>query len=75
MGIARPNFFILPKVLGMVDLHVKLWKKDGVLLLQGVKPYTNIYSVDCDVTLGYPVMKLSIMIEDPLAPSPSDPAR
>jgi len=62
MGIAKPNFFILPKVLAMVDLHVRLWKKDGVVLLQGVKPYTNIYSVDSDVTLGYPVMKLSIMI-------------
>ena len=46
----------------MVDWHIKLSKEDGVVLLQGIKPFTNIYAVDCDVSLGYPVMKLRVLI-------------
>ncbi len=62
MGLARPSISFLGKLLSMVDWHIKLSKKDGVLLLQGIKPYTNIYAVDCDVSQGYPVMKLNILI-------------
>ena len=61
IGIARPNFSSLGKVLGMVDWHIKLFKKDDVLLIQGVKPSTNIYAADCDVSDGYPVMKLRLL--------------
>jgi KaiC/GvpD/RAD55 family RecA-like ATPase len=62
MGLARPNLSLLPKVLAMVDWHIRLTKKDGLLMLQGVKPYTNVYAVDCDVSSGSPVMKLTILI-------------
>jgi KaiC/GvpD/RAD55 family RecA-like ATPase len=62
MGLAKSNLSFLGKLLSMVDWHIKLTKKDGVLLLQGIKPYTNIYAVDCDVSQGYPVMKLTILI-------------
>jgi KaiC/GvpD/RAD55 family RecA-like ATPase len=61
LGIGRPTVTILSKVMGMVDWHLKLWKTDGVLLLQGVKPYTNVYAVDCDVSKGYPVMTLKTL--------------
>jgi hypothetical protein len=61
MALARPNLSILGNVIAMVDWHIKLSKKDGVLLLQGLKPYTNVYAVDCDVSLGYPVMTLTIL--------------
>ncbi len=62
MGLARPNISLLPKVLAMVDWHIRLTKKDGLLMLQGVKPYTNLYAVDCDVSQGVPMMKLTILI-------------
>jgi hypothetical protein len=62
MGLARPNLTLLPKVLSMVDWHIRLTKKDGLLMLQGVKPYTNLFAVDSDVSSGYPVMKLTILI-------------
>jgi KaiC/GvpD/RAD55 family RecA-like ATPase len=60
-AIGRPTLSILPKVLGMVDWHLKLSKMDNVLLLQGVKPYTNLYAADCDVSKGYPVMTLTAL--------------
>jgi hypothetical protein len=62
MGLARPNLSLLPKVLSMVDWHIKFTKKDGLLMLQGVKPYTNLYAVDSDASSGYPVMNLTILI-------------
>ena len=62
MGLAKPNLSLLPKILSMVDWHIKFTKKDGLLMLQGVKPYTNLYAVDCDVSSGFPVMKLTILI-------------
>ncbi len=61
LGIAKPTFGLLGKVLGMVDWHFRLTKKYGLLMFQGVKPYTNLYSVDCDVSSGRPVLKLSIL--------------
>ena len=61
LGIAKPTFGLLHKILGMVDWHIRLTKKDGLLMLQGVKPYTNLYAVDCDVSQGFPVMKLSML--------------
>jgi KaiC/GvpD/RAD55 family RecA-like ATPase len=61
IGIARATVSILPKVQGMVDWHIKLSKTDEVLLVQGIKPYTNIYAADCDVSDGYPVMTLKAL--------------
>jgi len=61
MGLARPNLSILGKVLAMVDWHIKLSKQDQVLLLQGIKPHTSIYAADCDVSKGYPEMKLTLL--------------
>lgn len=61
VSIARPTVSVLTKMTGMVDWHLKLWKKDEVLLVQGVKPHTNIYSADCDISKGYPVMTLKLL--------------
>lgn len=61
LGVARATVSILPKVLGMVDWHVKLSKVNDVLLVQGIKPHTNVYSADCDVSKGYPVMILKAL--------------
>jgi hypothetical protein len=59
VGIAKPSMEILNKVLDMVDWHFKLWKKNGVLLFQGIKPETGIYAVTSDITKGCPVMVLT----------------
>ena len=62
IAIAKSSVTILPKIVGMADLHIRFSMKDRVLLSQGVKPTTNVYAVDCDVSKGYPVMKLTILI-------------
>ncbi len=58
LGTGRPSVSFLQKVIGMVDWHIKLTKEDDVLLLQGVKPHTNLYAADCDISNGYPVLTL-----------------
>lgn len=62
LAVARPNMSILAKVLDMVDWHFSLTKEDDTLLFQGIKPYTPLYAVECDVSEGYPRAKLVIMI-------------
>jgi KaiC/GvpD/RAD55 family RecA-like ATPase len=59
VGIAKPSMEIINKVLDMVDWHFKMWKKDGVLLFQGIKPETNLYAVTSDNSKGYPQMVLT----------------
>ena len=61
LGVGRGTVSILPKIVGMVDWHIKLTKTHEVLLVQGIKPYTNIYAADCDVSKGYPVMTLKAL--------------
>lgn len=58
VGIARPRLGILPKILDMVDWHLKLWRTDGTLMFQGVKPLTPLYAVQCDTSKGYPRTRL-----------------
>jgi hypothetical protein len=62
VAVGRPGVSMMTKVLGMVDWHIKLSKMNDVLLLQGVKPHTNVYAVDCDSSRGYPVTSLSVLI-------------
>ncbi|MDA4113545.1 MAG: AAA family ATPase [Thaumarchaeota archaeon] len=61
LGIAKPSLAMLSKLLSMVDWHIRLTKKNGLLMLQGIKPSTSLYGVDCDNSLGYPVMKLTLL--------------
>ena len=58
IGIARPKLTILPKILDMVDWHLKLWRAEGTLIFQGTKPLTPKYAVVCDTSKGYPQPKL-----------------
>jgi KaiC/GvpD/RAD55 family RecA-like ATPase len=57
IGIARPNLALLPKVLDMVDRHLKLWRVNGTLMFQGIKPPTQQFAVLCDYAEGYPRTK------------------
>jgi KaiC/GvpD/RAD55 family RecA-like ATPase len=57
IGIARPNLAVLPKVLDMVDRHLKLWRTNRTVVFQGVKPPTQQFAVLCDYSEGYPRTK------------------
>lgn len=58
IGIARPKLAMLQKILDMVDWHLKLWRTNGTLVFQGVKPLTHPFAVQCDCSEGYPRAKL-----------------
>jgi KaiC/GvpD/RAD55 family RecA-like ATPase len=57
-GVARPNMTILAKVLDMVDWQFYLTKVNDTLLFQSIKPQTILYAVICDVSKGYPKVRL-----------------
>lgn len=57
--LARPSLNILGTIVDIANWHLKLWKKNGVLLFQGIKPETRIYAIDSYIGLGYPVMRLT----------------
>jgi len=44
------------------DVHLKLAREHGTLLLYGKKPRTSLYGVDMDTCKGYPLSKLTPMI-------------
>lgn len=60
-AIARPSFYILNKARDLVEWHFMMTRKNGLLMLQGIKPRTALYGVDCDVSRGYPFMKLRLL--------------
>ena len=59
IAFARPSLKKLDALLDMVNWHLKIWKENGVLLVQGVKPETHLYAADSCVDLGYPVLCLT----------------
>lgn len=61
LAIARPSLNILDKIKDLVDWHFKMTRKHNLLMLQGMKPRTALYAVECDVSQGYPYMKLRIL--------------
>jgi len=43
----------------LADFYLRLTRKHGCLILYGVKPKTGLYGVECDVSKGYPLPKLT----------------
>jgi hypothetical protein len=60
-AIARPSLFIIDKLRDLVEWHFKMTKKNGLLMLQGIKPHTSLYAVECNISRGYPYMDLRIL--------------
>ena len=61
--IAKPGYEELVKKLSaQAEVHLKLTRKYGVLLLYGVKPRTQLYALEMDVSKGYPMPKLTPII-------------
>lgn len=57
-AIVRPSSYILRKVRDLVEWHFVMTRKNGLLMLQGMKPHTILFAVECDISRGYPLMKL-----------------
>lgn len=50
------------KFVSLSDLHLKLVKEHGALLLYGLKPRTGLYVVEMDASAGYPLPKLTPIV-------------
>jgi hypothetical protein len=55
-GIPSPSLYAMLR--SIADVHLKLVKKQGILLFYGLKPWTGMYAVQTDQTLGYPWPRL-----------------
>jgi KaiC/GvpD/RAD55 family RecA-like ATPase len=60
-GIARPSLHILDKIRDLAEWHFLMTRKNGLLMLQGIKPHTPLYGANCNVSRGYPYMDLRIL--------------
>ncbi len=62
LAVARPGLRITQRILNMVDFHLRLIERHGCILFYGVKPRTGIYAVECDISKGYSMLKLTAMV-------------
>lgn len=58
---ARPGAdpYLKQKAADISDVHLKIVREHGTILLYGVKPRTGIYVVEMDVSKGYPLPRLT----------------
>lgn len=61
--ILKPGYEELSKALGAIaDVHLKIIRKHGTLILYGIKPRTCLHIIDMDASKGYPLPKLTPII-------------
>lgn len=42
----------------MADVHLRIMREHGAVLLRGIKPRTHLFAIEMDVSKGYPMPKL-----------------
>jgi len=58
--LLKPNYPRVPEYLNaIVDVHLKLIREHGALLLYGLKPRTRLHFIEMDVSEGYPLPKIT----------------
>jgi len=63
IGICPPGLENVTQIASnLSDVHIKLIKKDGTLILYGIKPYTGLYGVTFDFSRGYPYPNLTPIV-------------
>jgi len=61
--LLKPGYPRAAKVLGATaDVHLKIAREHGAVLVYGVKPRTNVYALEMDTSEGYPMPKLTPII-------------
>ncbi len=61
--IAKPGYEELVRKLSiMAEIHLKLAKEHDSILLYGMKPRTNLYAVEMEISSGYPMPRLTPII-------------
>jgi hypothetical protein len=59
-GIPSPSLYEMLR--SIADVHLKLIKKQGILLFYGLKPWTGVYAVQTDQSRGYPWPRLAPLV-------------
>ncbi|MCP8319909.1 MAG: hypothetical protein H3Z52_03070 [archaeon] len=63
IGICTPGLEKITQISSnLSDVHLKLIKKSGTLMLYGIKPYTGLYGVTFDFSRGYPYPNLTPIV-------------
>ncbi|MCX8170732.1 MAG: AAA family ATPase [Candidatus Bathyarchaeota archaeon] len=61
--LLKPGYPKLAKILGaLADVHLKITREHGAVLVYGIKPRTNLHVLEMDVSRGYPMPKLTQII-------------
>jgi len=63
IALLKPGYPRAAEVLGATaDVHLKIAREHGAVLVYGVKPRTNVYALEMDTSEGYPMPKLTPII-------------
>jgi len=63
IALLKPGYPRVAEILGATaDVHLRITREHGAVLVYGVKPRTNIYVLEMDVSEGYPMPKLTQII-------------
>jgi hypothetical protein len=63
IALLKPGYPRVAEVLGATaDVHLKVTREHGVVLIYGVKPRTNLHVLEMDVSEGYSMPKLMPII-------------
>ncbi|MEM2424840.1 MAG: hypothetical protein QXM00_10275, partial [Candidatus Bathyarchaeia archaeon] len=61
--VIKPGYPRLAKILGSTaDIHLKITREHGAILVYGVKPRTNLHALEMDTSKGYATPKLTPII-------------
>ncbi len=61
--ILKPGYGDLSKMLAAIaSIHLKMITKNGVIVVYGIKPVTNLNVVEMDTSKGYPMPRLTPII-------------
>ncbi|MEM0253445.1 MAG: ATPase domain-containing protein [Candidatus Bathyarchaeia archaeon] len=61
--LLKPGYPKLAKILGSVaEVHVKIIREHGKVLVYGVKPRTNLHILEMDTSKGYALPKLTMIM-------------
>ncbi len=59
INIGRPAVKVINQLRDASDIHLKVAREHGALIIYGIKPRTNLYNLDVDASQGYPQAKLT----------------
>ncbi|MEM2537504.1 MAG: hypothetical protein QXK29_05120, partial [Candidatus Bathyarchaeia archaeon] len=63
MILLKPGYPQLAKTLGAIaDIHLKITREHGTIIICGVKPRTCLYALEMDTSRGYAMPKLTPII-------------